>query len=363
MPDGITKILSLSRWTWHEAGSDLSPLQCHLFTECLARNVTCRFCYTDRHDCFAIFSNSSAASAVIGGQNDVGGVPVDEVEVIENEGHCNPELVADLPPHWTRKGLASATVGTRLYVCGGRRQETNLVDDTCLFYDIFQRVWNSDLPAMSEAKTGASAVDVYGELFIIGGKNEFNSLATVESFNKESRSWRHVIDMPSPRSDHCSVRIKDLVYIIGGWDLAHNQMVSEFLVLNTTTRLWYQLPTPNIPRRNHACVVVDGGILVAGGKDFNGISLSSTTFYKISSREWLEKSSMSSPRSSFGLALLEGKITAMGGNDGHSILGSVEEFRMEQNTWSVSENLQLNVARWQFDTTNVLVNLIPGGCT
>ncbi|TRY77829.1 hypothetical protein TCAL_07835 [Tigriopus californicus] len=347
------------RWTWYEAQEWDSSTRgvCHLFQSCGSRNTSCTFCYTGDRSCYRD-ETEQRVSAIIGGI--FFETSINDVEVIEQSGHCKPGLVEDTPPEWVRWGHASATVGSSLYVCGGR--DNFEIKNSCLRYDIVRRVWENDVSPMKFSRQGAKAVEAYGELYIMGGHNGTHALSSVEIFNYEDGTWRQLdVPMIHPRADHCTATHEDGIYALGGRSLPDSGLVASMEVFNITTGQWSELKPPNLTRADHSCAFMENGLLVAGGRDLSGNNIGTVDFFNLTNHQWQPMAEMVIERYAFGLTVMNDSATAVGGHNGVTALKSAEQYSMGMNEWRLLE-LELDNARSEFSITGIPLSLLPEGC-
>ncbi len=292
--------------------------------------------------------------------------PVQNVELLQRSGHCRPNAVADLPPGWARSGLASASVNTNIYACGGTTVDS-YATSSCISYftELTEGTWNMERP-MDQARTNAAAVEAYGQLFVIGGEDEDrNLLATVEVFDYYAGEWRYSKPMTKGRSQHCAARFEDGIFVIGG--LVEGEVSQSVEIFNLTTRRWEELEEqPLKARMQHSCTVItkeDGrpALLVTGGTDKEGRTLSSAEIFDLFTSAWSEADSLKTARASFALTVLDGRAVAVGGKSSEGAdLGGAEVYSVAKDAWEVDEELELAVARSSFSAAGV--SYIAGGC-
>lgn len=346
-------------WTWYEAQEWDSATRgvCNLFRSCGSRNSSCTFCYTGDRSCYRD-ENEQQVSAIIGGI--FFETSINDVEVIEQSGHCKPGLVEDTPPEWVRWGHASATVGSSLYVCGGR--DNFEIKNSCLRYDIVNRVWENDVSPMKFSRQGAKAVEAYGELYILGGHNGTHALNSVEIFNYEDGTWRQLeVPMVHPRADHCTATHEDGIYVLGGRSSPDSGLEASMELFNITTSQWSELKAPNLTRADHSCAFIENGLLVAGGRDLSGNNIRAVDFLNLTNHQWQPMAEMVNERYAFGLTVMNDTATAVGGHNGVTALKSAEQYSIGVNEWTLLE-LELDNARSEFSITGIPLSLLPEGC-
>jgi len=136
------------------------------------------------------------AAASLGGRLYVcGGMEgADDLRSVEQLDPASPEPVWEaLPPmKHTRYGAAAAAVAGKLYVCGGTVSAVAVRSVEC--FDPALRVWRG-MPEMSGCRSCTAAASVAGQLYVVGGKAGRLCLGSVELFDPAARAWRAVAPM------------------------------------------------------------------------------------------------------------------------------------------------------------------------
>ena len=129
------------------------------------------------------------------------------------------ETLPDMPSG--REHLASAVVGTTLYVMGGRHtvdprdfQRTTTNFGAMEAYDTLTRTW-TQLPRLEPARGGLGAAGLGGKVYAFGG--EFPDVyPDVDEFDPVAATWRVMRQMPTPRHGITAASIGGAIYVLGG---------------------------------------------------------------------------------------------------------------------------------------------------
>ena len=115
--------------------------------------------------------------------------------------------------------VQAALVGERIYVPGGRLAGGNPTS-VLEVYDLRQKRWErrASLPVALSAYALA-AVD--GRLYLFGGWNGKQAVATIYSYDPETDTWQARTPLPSARAFTAAVALEGRIYLIGGTDGAH----------------------------------------------------------------------------------------------------------------------------------------------
>lgn len=117
-----------------------------------------------------------------------------------------------------RQGAAIAVVQEKIYVIGGRMgagssgTATNIVE----VYDPSTDLWVSVGPEQ-ERRTGAQAVAVEGNIYVIGGAAGGEATRSIEMYDTATDTWMMMsLSLQEPRTGHCAASLGLKIYVIGG---------------------------------------------------------------------------------------------------------------------------------------------------
>ena len=94
------------------------------------------------------------------------------------------------------------------------------------------------LPPMLTRRREAAAVELGGELYVIGGEhgNTFEQLRSVEKYNPVTETWSEVADLKQGMTDHAVGVYNEKIYVIGGNPVhveAYNPSKIEWQLVDT----------------------------------------------------------------------------------------------------------------------------------
>ncbi|MEX1190245.1 MAG: kelch repeat-containing protein [Bacteroidia bacterium] len=173
--------------------------------------------------------------------------------------------------------------------------------------------------------------------------------------------WNSANSMSVSRAGHISEALNDGgILVAGGWDFNSNLLSAE--VYNPETDSWTSTPDMESEHYNGASVKLDDGkVLVIAG--FTGsFNTETCELYDPVQNNWSEAGFLSQGRASFTATKLnDGKVLVVGGFDGTNNLNSCELYDPQTNSWSLVASLA--TAR-SYHTANILLDgklLIAGG--
>ena len=171
----------------------------------------------------------------------------------------------------------------------------------------------------------------------IGGKATGRKVIEVLNFSK--REEKKYPNLPYAVRSHCSVKMNDIVYCIGGCDSYLNiyDKVCQ-MNLNETNLKWEQGASLNEKRCEASAALFDGCLVVAGG--WNLIAqLSSVEYTNNPSSKWELASPLLHKRCGNALVVCNGSLYALGGFDGTTCLSSVERLHFLDGEWQNIESM------------------------
>ena len=218
------------------------------------------------------------------------------------------------PMQEAREGLASALLGGKIYVMGGKGKSSVEVYDPILD----QWEYEVELPRQTER----SCAVTFGEKIILtGGFNGYSYLSNVLEFEPQRGTWIELAPMSSGHEGHKSVVKDDRIWVVGG--LNSGNALDKVESYDAFTNTWRQEPSLNTPRSWPVVWTTSEGIYAAGGNDGNSF-LSSIEFLPNGGSAWVPVAG-DLPRTLYGAdtIALNGSVYLVGGYDGNSFSDEV----------------------------------------
>jgi N-acetylneuraminic acid mutarotase len=136
---------------------------------------------------------------------------------------------AGAPLPTPREHVVAATIGSRIYVVGGRTMagvNTGVLEA----WDVVTETWHT-LDPMPSPRSGHGAAVLNGKLYVFGGENLLNGgvFDTVEEYDPATGAWRAVRALPAPRTGPGVVTVGDAIHVIGGSDQSHITRPTHFV--------------------------------------------------------------------------------------------------------------------------------------
>jgi DNA-binding CsgD family transcriptional regulator len=242
-----------------------------------------------------------------------------------------------------RANMAVASVGLDIYQIGG--ETAGGVDGKVTIYDSVDRIWR-EAAEKPTAVADISAVELYGELYVPGGRLvDGQPTAVVEAYSPSQDAWRLIASLPQPLSGGLTLSDGAFLYVFGGWN--GEEYLDTAFKYDPSADSWR--PLPPMPE---AVIFAAGGALtgklaVVGGANEQG-QLPSCHIFDPTGEEWSSCPDMLQPRAAAGSAVILNKLYVIGGGiDSEDEISFSEVYDPNNETWQVVNTPMLEeMASW-----------------
>jgi hypothetical protein len=169
-----------------------------------------------------------------------------------------------------------AIVSGHPIICGGKSTGTSSHSE-CYHHSKVSNSWNF-LTNMTTIRTLSASVPVNDKLWILGGYNSVNILATTEYVSLIGDASQPGLDLPSPRAGHCVVKLSNgQVILLGSHDRDGDAEQKSVFIFDPDAETFEQsLPSMTYKRIFAGCAVFNSPmhenrevVLAVGGLDFD----------------------------------------------------------------------------------------------
>ncbi len=101
----------------------------------------------------------------------------------------------------------------------------------------------------------------HGKLYLIGGQNGFEDLATLWSYDLELNQWNEMASMPTPHHSHAIAIEGSKLYVTGGRSAALGTEITIVEAYDFATGRWDTLPEMPTRRAGHGAFIRAGNLL------------------------------------------------------------------------------------------------------
>jgi RHS repeat-associated protein len=178
-------------------------------------------------------------------------------------------------------------------------------------YELYAENEVTSRTALPVARTGLATVTVGGKIYCIGGQTTLSSGYSnrVDIYDPETNTWTIGANIPTARSFFAAVAVGSKIYCIGGYNGSYLNTIQAY---DTVANTWQTLSATNFTaRKSLAAVEKDGKIYALAG--FNGSHLTTVQEYTIATNTWANKGALQYARSDVFAFLDNGNIYVEGG--------------------------------------------------
>lgn len=195
---------------------------------------------------------------------------------------------------------------------------------------------------MPTPRFGSSIAEVDGKLFVIGGSQSDNRLATVEVYDPATNSWTPRAAMPTARKNAASAVVNGIIYVFGGAQFRANGGVTTTEAYDPATDSWTTKKDMPTARAGLTAVPINGKIYVIGGWGNNSAFEAVVEVYDPVTDTWENKASLPVASGNFGFAGLNGKIYVFGGTTLNGYIRATREYDPVTDRWTTKAVMPSN---------------------
>lgn len=180
-----------------------------------------------------------------------------------SESRITDDWLQSRPLPAARAHMALVGNGLNLYLIGGETEAgvTNIVS----ILQTSELVWEEGAPKPT-AVTDITGAELFGEIYIPGGKlANGQPTSAVEVYSPANDSWRVAPPLPTAVSGGLVLSDGSFIYLFGGWD-GENYLATAYR-FDPAANSWQILPDMSTPRAFATGGVIKGKLYVVGGYD------------------------------------------------------------------------------------------------
>uniref|UniRef100_W5M7S1 Kelch like family member 34 n=1 Tax=Lepisosteus oculatus TaxID=7918 RepID=W5M7S1_LEPOC len=237
-------------------------------------------------------------------------------------------------------------VGNFLYVLGGEAIEINengkvvttVVNNQVYRYDPRFNRW-AEAAGMLERRAQFACCAVDGRIFAIGGRSGIESPhSSMEVYDIKTNTWQKAEHLPQKMHGHACTVYRNTIYISGGVHTNQRESSRQVFKFNILERQWRPCAAMSIARFSHQMAAVKDKIYTFLGmyEPFCDIET-----YDPIENQWTRLKPLLNDRFSYGLVVVEGSILLIGGKKWHNAqevsTPSVLEYDVDEDSWTEEE--------------------------
>ncbi|CDW79805.1 kelch-like protein 12-like [Stylonychia lemnae] len=275
--------------------------------------------------------------------------PHDTVEVLDDQNKVEYLGQNSLLPV---RGPMAHIYNNKIYLFGGCTGPKQHID-TIQIYDLLLNQWSIAPFKMINGRSCFMLSNIESEVYILGGYNGYECLREVEKIDLSQDNPQSVIlkNLYHPVKNGYSFYdpIKQIIYIIGGWDEKETQ--DKIFSYNPKTQEMAFVSYLPHKVEGHSLVQIDNFLYIFGG--FDGYSVTDTIIrvdLKYMTSEVVQGCKLKYKRENSTSQILNGNtIIVAGGWNGNSSMDSMEVFKydFDKKTLSREDNIDENLVKLQ----------------
>lgn len=226
-------------------------------------------------------------------------------------------------------GLAAAVYNDQIYMIAG--QTAKGITGAVYSYNFTQKQWNS-LAAKPTPVMDVTAALLGGLIYIPGGKLSSGEMTnSVEAYDPTSNTWENRATLPVAESGYALVTFEGKLYLFGGWD--GKEALATVYAYDPEMNQWTEKSAMPTAAAYAGAAVASGKIFVMGGFDGNK-ALATNLVYQPErdsngDNPWEIEKPLPQARYAMGVTSLADFIFLVGGKGDSSAV----EYSSQQNSW------------------------------
>ena len=175
------------------------------------------------------------------------------------------------------------------------------------------------LRPMIEERRYSKSVCVKGEVYVFCGEsNSCKLIKSIEKYSTTTRTWNIVADMLDNREDFCVCSFMDEIFIFGGFryrsglDDDDEGVSSSCLQFFRNPTKWKKVSSMIGERKDAACAVFQGNIVISGGINKRSHNLNTVESYDVFADKWSFMPNTIKSKSEHSLVVVKNKLFVIG---------------------------------------------------
>lgn len=241
-----------------------------------------------------------------------------------------------------RSEIHATVLQGKIYVAGGIGLFRVL--DSCESYDLTDKVWQSCPPLprpLHHVAMAADTTNLYASGGYIALPFEQDEDANLFSLNPQNATWIELAKLPHPIGQHAMLHKDGKLYLVGGQNGAED--LASLWSFDLATKQWTALPPMPTARHSHAIATSGDTLYVSGGRSAAlGTEINIVEGYSFSDDSWESLPAMPTGRGGHGAFVRDGKLHVFGGESlsQRKVLASHEILDLQSGIWSTGEDME-----------------------
>ena len=265
--------------------------------------------------------------------------------------------------------IVGGCISDQTYSASSGYHSCTEVTDMVSYYKPFLNVWKTDLQPAPTARFRHVAARLGKNLYIAGGRNVTDFIvSTIDVYDTILNTWSTIsVPWTGATSDGGAFTYNSQIYLIGGYDASYN-LISALYAFDSSTSTFTPKVNMTYPRGDIAVATKNNYAYVFGGWNVTDnfcTALNYAERYDMINDEWETMANMLYERGDLATGVIGNYIFSIAGEtkDSDCIysvpVNTVGRYDIEKNTWSVEEELSINLFRFvgvSYNSTELDVN-------
>ncbi|KAJ8298159.1 hypothetical protein KUTeg_024690 [Tegillarca granosa] len=193
-----------------------------------------------------------------------------------------------------------------------------------------------ELDDLRHARGCHAAAYLPGCLYVIGGKDNRQPLASVEALKNDEGKWKYVKPLPKPLFEHAAAACGGKIYVSGG--IENREVTNKVWCYDPALNKWYKRAPMLTARSSHGMVTYKDRLYACGGRRSLSLKscLTSMEMYVPEENKWKHLTPMRHDAAHVSLVVMNEKILVCGGEDSKNFLiDLIQQYDPEKDEWSI----------------------------
>lgn len=233
-----------------------------------------------------------------------------------------------------RSGMAAVVYENQVYMIGGTL--TQGVTGSMARFDTAAGAW-TNLPGKPLPVADVQAAILGEKIFIPGGRLSNGKLTDVlEVYDPRKNKWEHKASLPVAMSGYASATFEGHLFVFGGWD--GSQALATVYGYDPVADVWQEYTAMPTPRAFAGAALVNGKVYVVGGTDGTRPLAVNEVYYPerdvSGDFPWSVSTSLPTARYGMGTVVLADMVYLFGGQPEQPAI----QYIPSQNKWNAVED-------------------------
>ena len=202
--------------------------------------------------------------------------------------------------------------------------------------------WTIAAP-MPTPRTAVASATIGSKVYVIGGLDGFaRTVSTVEVFDTKGNTWTKLRSLPKPAHHATAVAVNNKIYVFGGATGLASSPIDSLFIYDPDKDEWSRGKDLPDAVGGSAAAVSDGKVHLLGGRSLGSV-VDRHYIYDIAANAWDSGPEMIAGREQFGAAIVGHKLYVFGGAQGGVLYDTdqVDVLDLDRGIWDPAAAIPL----------------------